>query len=123
MALTFKETVFYQDQVDSGLETLDKGGLTFKEEVAIQDQVTEALEKLTGNTAEKSLYERLVAGEFNNLPWQQYYEKLREAFEKEYTGNTPFSSLIHSGTLTAVVRSYLENWYVPATDSMKEQAA
>ncbi len=113
MALTFKETVFYQDQVDSGLETLDKGGLSFKEEVAIQDQVTEALEKLTGDTAEKSLYDRLVAGEFNKLPWQQYYEKLKEAW-------TERGADLASAPMEAI--KYLEAHYDPASDSMNQAA-
>ena len=81
MALNLKEKRFYQDQVESGLEALDKKGLPIKEKRAAQDQVLDALEKLGGDKAGKTLYERIRDGEFNNLEIGKFVDKVREAIK------------------------------------------
>lgn len=113
MALNLKEKRFYQDQVESGLEALDKKGLPIKEKRAAQDQVLDALEKLGGDKAGKTLYQRLVDGEFNNLPYMQYYEKLKKAWEEK-------GAPLADAPLEAI--KYLEAHYDPATDSMTQVA-
>lgn len=113
MALTFSEKRLYQKQAAASRKTLKKGGLAFMEKRAAQKQWKEALAKLRGAKAEKSLYERLVAGEFNNLPWQQYYEKLKEAW-------TESGADLASAPMEAI--KYLEAHYDPASDSMDQAA-
>lgn len=81
MALTTKEKIFYQDQADSSLEILNKENLSTKEKIAAQDRLTEALEKLGGDKPEKTLYERIRDGEFNNLEIGKFVEKVREALK------------------------------------------
>lgn len=86
MALTFKEKIFYQDQAESSLETLNKENLSIKEKVATQDRLTEALEKLDAGLEEPkapaTLYERIMKGEFNSLPAGKFIFKVNEALEE-----------------------------------------
>ena len=86
MALTFKEKIFYQDQVESSLEILNKENLSIREKVATQDRLTEALEKLDAGLEEPkapaSLYERIMKGEFNSLPVEPFVKKVEEALEE-----------------------------------------
>ena len=87
MALTFKEKIFYQDQVESSLEILNKENLSIREKVATQDRLTEALEKLDAGLEEPkapaSLYERIMKGEFNSLPVDPFLRKVAEAREED----------------------------------------
>lgn len=122
MALTTKEKIFYQDQADSSLEILNKENLSTKEKIAAQDRLTEALEKLGGDKPEKTMYKRLVSGEFNKLPYKQYFEKLKAACEEEYGTDAQVRKLVGI-SLYSLIRAYLEQWYDSATDSMMKQAA
>ena len=130
MALTFKEKIFYQDQAESSLETLNKENLSIREKVATQDRLTEALEKLDAGLEEPkapaSLYERLVNGEFNSLPWEQYFEKLKEACEEEAERRKAAGARgleAHPMAIACIeVGKYLEAHYDPATDSMSKAA-
>lgn len=128
MALTFKEKIFYQDQVESSLEILNKENLSIREKVATQDRLTEALEKLDAGLEEPkapaSLYERLVNGEFNSLPWEQYFEKLKEACEEEAERRKAASGeeTDASSLGREVAIKYLEAHYEPASDSMSKAA-
>lgn len=107
MALNLKEKRFYQDQVESGLETLDKEGLPIKEKRAAQDQVLDALEKLDGNTDEKTLYQRLVDGEFNDLQWGQFADMCDRIVQEE---NVPWKD-IHEYILSYLDENEPEGGY------------
>ena len=82
--LTFKQKREYQAQLESKYAELETGSLSFKEKRTIQAQIA-AIYTLLGEdgtepaTAPATLFDRLLAGEFNNLPTSsQYMDKLRE---------------------------------------------
>ena len=93
MALTFKEKIFYQDQVESSLEILNKETLSIREKVATQDRLTEALEKLDAPTDTPSahpLYDQLVAGDFNDFTHEKFADMCGRIAAEE---NIPWKAL------------------------------
>ena len=93
MALTFKEKIFYQDQVESSLEILNKENLSIREKVATQDRLTEALEKLDAPADTSSahpLYDQLVAGDFNDFTHEKFADMCGRIAAEE---NIPWEDL------------------------------
>ncbi|MDO4840478.1 MAG: hypothetical protein Q3990_07375 [Desulfovibrionaceae bacterium] len=107
MALTLKEKRFYQKQATASLALLNKEGLTFKETIAAQDQLSEALEKLRDDKAEKSLYQRLVDGEFYKLHWEEFARMCDRITKEE---NVPWTEL-HKYILAYVDENEPEGGY------------
>ena len=82
--LTFKQKREYQAQLESKYAELEAGSLSFKEKRTIQAQIADIYTLLgedgtAPETAAPTLFDRLLAGEFNNLPTSsQYMDKLWE---------------------------------------------
>lgn len=94
--LTFKQKREYQAQLESKYAELETGSLSFKEKRTIQAQIADIYTLLGEDgtepaTAPATLFDRLLAGEFNNLPMQQYLDKWGEA-NKEFD-NSNFAAL------------------------------
>ena len=91
--LTFKQKREYQAQLESKYAELEAGSLSFKEKRTIQAQIADiytllgedGTEPATAPATELALFQRLIAGEFNNLPMQQYLDKGFEA-AREFAG-------------------------------------
>lgn len=81
MALTLNEKLFYLNQLTTAMDTLKKGDLALKEKIPALNQLIEAMEKLGGDKHEKTLYERIRDGEFNNLEIGRFVDKVREALK------------------------------------------
>lgn len=82
MALSFKEKNQLKKQVGSYLKQLDTADLSRKERNGIKKEIGLALKKLdesinlaAGGNPE---LDRLVAGEFNHLPPEEFLQKLKE---------------------------------------------
>ena len=131
MALDFNEKRLYTKQATASIKALTGGNLPFNEKRTATKKLAEAVAKLSGKgqqepKAPASLYERLVNGEFNSLPWEQYFEKLKEACEEEAerrkaAGENGLEA--RSSSIACMeARKYLESRYDPATDSMSKAA-
>lgn len=84
MELTLRERIALQRQVKENLDTLQAGVSNLRERIALQRKVKEDLDKLLGisTKAERTLLDRLLAGEFNSLEYMEFYEKLVEAVQQ-----------------------------------------
>lgn len=89
--LTFKQKRDYQAQIDGKYAEMEAGTLSFKEKRTIQAQINDIYTLLgedgTTPTAAPTLFDRMLAGEFNSLPMQQYIDKWREV-NKDFDNST-----------------------------------
>ena len=91
--LTFEQQCDYQEQIEAKYAKLEAGDLSFSEMSTIQDEIDElytllgedGTEPATAPATELALFERLLDGEFNNLPMQQFLDKGFEA-AREFAG-------------------------------------
>ena len=81
MALSFKEKREVQREVESCFAKLEANP-DFKTKRTLQKQLEVAFAKLEGKikAAVKTLYDRLVAGEFNSEPVQRFCEVLAQVY-------------------------------------------
>ena len=79
MGLSFDEQMELQDQAASLFIKLESVS-DFEEQLSLQDTIVAVVNKLLGTAVEiaKTLYERLLAGEFLNLPFSAFIEILTE---------------------------------------------
>jgi hypothetical protein len=80
--LTFEQQCDYQEQIEAKYAKLEAGDLSFSEMSTIQDEIDDLYTLLGEDGTEPepaTLFDRLLAGEFNNLPTSsQYMDKLWE---------------------------------------------
>ena len=87
MELSLRDKIALQRQVKENLDTLKAGVSNLRERISLQRQVKEGLDKLRGTTTqpEKSDYQRLLDGEYDNLSPLKFYAKVKEICSAEIT--------------------------------------
>lgn len=127
MELSLREKIALQRQVKENLDTLKAGVSNLRERISLQRQVKEGLDKLRGITTqpEKSDYQRLLDGEYDNLAPLKFYAKVKDICSAEISARY---AMDRDTTKTDVdlarepVSNYFAKYYDPATDSMKTAA-
>ncbi len=127
MALSLREKIALQRQVKENLDTLKAGVSNLRERISLQRQVKEGLDKLRGITTqtEKSDYQRLLDGEYNNLDPVEFYEKVKAICNheiRERWDRKEDRDKIDVDLARIPVYNYCAQYYDSATDSMKKAA-
>ena len=89
MALSFTEKRKIQKELIPDLERLDSEDLGFKEKREVQKRVIHKVSLLTGDAArvERSLLDKLNAGEFDSLEPLEFLKKLKAIVDDEIGGD------------------------------------
>ena len=127
MALTSAERRSYMNQLFDNQDRLEQEKLSRTDRRTCTNLMFEALDKLDAGEqpdAAITLYERIMNGEFTSLPWEQYFEKLKEACEEEAKRRkaaNPGEETNASSIGREAAIKYLEANDAPATDSMSRR--
>lgn len=87
MALDFNEKRLYTKQATASIKALTGGNLPFNEKRTATKKLAEAVAKLSGKDQQEpkapaTLYERIMKGEFNDMPVEPFVKKVEEALEE-----------------------------------------
>ena len=127
MELSLRDKIALQRQVKENLDTLKAGVSNLRERISLQRQVKEGLDKLRGTTTqpEKSDYQRLLDGEYDNLSPLKFYAKVKEICSAEITARWDrLRDTVKDDVALSKepIINYFAKYFDPATDSMKTAA-